>query len=308
EIDQTPNATDEEKAAAKAKVDEAVTTAKNAIDQATNNAGVDTAKTNGVDSINNVQPTVVKKDEAKTAIENAARAKKAEIDQTPNATDEEKVAAKAKVDEAVTTAKNAIDQATNNNGVDTAKTNGVDAINNVQPTVVKKDEAKTAIENAARAKKAEIDQMPNATDEEKAAAKAKVDEAVNNAKVSIDQAINNNGVDTAKTNGVDSINNVQPTVVKKDEAKTAIDKAAEAKKAEIDQTPNATDEEKAAAKAKVDEAVTTAKNAIDQATNNAGVDTAKTNGVDSINNVQPTVVKKDEAKTAIENAARAKKA
>ncbi|WP_142257385.1 SasC/FmtB family protein [Staphylococcus haemolyticus] len=308
EIDQTPNATDEEKATAKAKIDEAVNNEKASIDQATNNDGVDTAKTNGVDAINNVQPTVVKKDEAKTAIENAARAKKAEIDQTPNATDEEKATAKAKVDEAVTTAKNAIDQATNNNGVDTAKTNGVDAINNVQPTVVKKDEAKTAIENAARAKKAEIDQMPNATDEEKAAAKAKVDEAVNNAKVSIDQAINNNGVDTAKTNGVDSINNVQPTVVKKDEAKTAIDKAAEAKKAEIDQTPNATDEEKAAAKAKVDEAVTTAKNAIDQATNNAGVDTAKTNGVDSINNVQPTVVKKDEAKTAIENAARAKKA
>ena len=67
---------------------------------------------------------------------------KAEIDQTPNATDEEKAVAKAKVDEAVTTAKNAIDQATNNNGVDTAKTNGVDSINNVQPTVVKKDEAK----------------------------------------------------------------------------------------------------------------------------------------------------------------------
>ncbi|MDU9362393.1 DUF1542 domain-containing protein [Staphylococcus haemolyticus] len=308
EIDQTPNATDEEKAAAKAKVDEAVTTAKNAIDQATNNAGVDTAKTNGVDSINNVQPTVVKKDEAKTAIENAARAKKAEIDQTPNATDEEKAVAKAKVDEAVTTAKNAIDQATNNNGVDTAKTNGVDAINNVQPTVVKKDEAKTAIENAARAKKAEIDQMPNATDEEKVAAKAKVDEAVNNAKASIDQATNNDGVDTAKSNGLDSINNIQPTVVKKDEAKTAIDKAAEAKKAEIDQTPNATDEEKAAAKAKVDEAVTTAKNAIDQATNNDGVDTAKSNGLDSINNIQPTVVKKDEAKAAIDKAAEAKKA
>ncbi|MCT1687658.1 DUF1542 domain-containing protein [Staphylococcus haemolyticus] len=308
EIDQTPDATDEEKAAAKAKVDEAVNNAKASIDQATNNNGVDTAKSEGSDAINHVQPVVVKKDEAKTAIDKAAEAKKAEIDQTPNATDEEKVAAKAKVDEAVTTAKNAIDQATNNAGVDTAKSNGLDSINNIQPTVVKKDEAKTAIENAARAKKAEIDQMPNATDEEKAAAKAKVDEAVNNAKVSIDQAINNNGVDTAKTNGVDSINNVQPTVVKKDEAKTAIDKAAEAKKAEIDQTPNATDEEKAAAKAKVDEAVTTAKNAIDQATNNAGVDTAKTNGVDSINNVQPTVVKKDEAKAAIDKAAEAKKA
>ena len=76
--------------------------------------------------------------------------------------------------------------------------------------------SKTAIDKAAGAKKAEIDQTPDATDEEKAAAKAKVDEAVNNAKASIDQATNNNGVDTAKTNGVDAINNVQPTVVKKD--------------------------------------------------------------------------------------------
>ena len=115
-----------------------MTTAKNAIDQATNNAGVDTAKSNGVDSINNVQPTVVKKDEAKAVIDKAAEAKKAEIDQTPNATDEEKVAAKAKVDEAVTTAKNAIDQTTNNVGVDAAKESGVESINQVQPAVVKK--------------------------------------------------------------------------------------------------------------------------------------------------------------------------
>ena len=140
--------------------------------------------------------------------------------------------------------------------------------------------------------KAEIDQTPNATDEEKAAAKAKVDEAVTTAKNAIDQATNNDGVDTAKSNGLDSINNIQPTVVKKDEAKAAIDKAAEAKKAEIDQILNATDEEKSAAKAKVDEAVTTAKNAIDQTTNNVGVDAAKESGVESINQVQPAVVKK----------------
>ena len=50
----------------------------------------------------------------------------------------------------------------------------------------------------------------------------------------------------------------------------------EAKKAEIDQILNATDEEKAQSrKAKVDEAVTTAKNAIDQTTNNVGVDAKK---------------------------------
>ncbi|WP_180553727.1 SasC/FmtB family protein [Staphylococcus haemolyticus] len=308
EIDQTPNATEEEKAAAKAKVDEAANNAKASIDQATNNASVDNAKTNGVEAINHVQPTVVKKDEAKTAIDNAAQAKKAEIDQTLNATDEEKAEAKAKVDEAANNAKASIDQATNNASVDNAKTNGIEAINHVQPTVVKKDEAKAAIDKATEAKKVEIDQTPNATEEEKAAAKAKVDEAANNAKASIDQATNNASVDNAKTNGVEAINHVQPTVVKKDEAKAAIDKATEAKKAEIDQTLNATDEEKAEAKAKVDEAVNNAKASIDQATNNASVDTAKSNGIEAINHVQPTVVKKDEAKTAIDNAARTKKA
>ncbi|WP_257643881.1 DUF1542 domain-containing protein [Staphylococcus haemolyticus] len=50
-------------------------------------------------------------------------------------------------------------------------------------------------------------------------------------------------------------------------------------------------QKKEKAAAKVDEEVNSAKNAIDQATNNADVDTAKTNGVDSLNNVQPTVVK-----------------
>ena len=73
--------------------------------------------------------------------------------------------------------------------------------------------------------------------------KAKVDEAVNNAKASIDQVTNNEGVDTAKSNGLDSINNIQPTVVKKDEAKQRLIKRK--LKTEIDQTPNATDEEKA---------------------------------------------------------------
>ena len=76
------------------------------------------------------------------------------------------------------------------------------------------------------------------------AAKAKVDEAVNNAKASIDQATNNDGVDTAKSNGLDSINNIQPTVVKKTKQKQRLIKRRKLK-AEIDQTPNATDEEKA---------------------------------------------------------------
>ncbi|WP_270671845.1 DUF1542 domain-containing protein, partial [Staphylococcus hominis] len=43
-------------------------------------------------------------------------------------------------------AKSSIDQATNNQGVDDTKGHGIDLINHVQPTVVKKDEAKQAIQ------------------------------------------------------------------------------------------------------------------------------------------------------------------
>ena len=57
-----------------------------------------------------MQPTVVKKDK-QNSNRNAAKLK-SEIDQTPNATDEEKAVAKAKVDEAVTTAKNAMESTT----------------------------------------------------------------------------------------------------------------------------------------------------------------------------------------------------
>ena len=76
---------------------------KNAIDQATNNAGVDTAKSNGLDSINNIQPTVVKKDEAKTLIDKAAEAKKRKSTKHQTRQTKRRQERKAKVDEAVTT-------------------------------------------------------------------------------------------------------------------------------------------------------------------------------------------------------------
>ncbi|MEJ7427361.1 DUF1542 domain-containing protein, partial [Staphylococcus haemolyticus] len=251
--------------------DEAANNAKASIDQATNNASVDNAKTNGIEEINHVQPTVVKKDEAKAAIDKATEAKKAEIDQTPNATEEEKVAAKAKVDEAANNAKASIDQATNNASVDNAKTNGIEAINHVQPTVVKKDEAKTAIDNVAQAKKAEIDQTPNATDEEKAEAKAKVDEAVKIAKENIDKSLNNNEVDESLNKGELKIKNVQTTVIAKEKAIKHLMDIATKQKAKIDSNQFATDEEKSTAKHKIDQIINKAYAAIKKAKSNSEV-------------------------------------
>ena len=59
-----------------------------------------------------------------------------------------------------------------------------------------------------------IDQTPDATTEEKEAAKAKVDQAVTEAKAHINEAITNSDVDEAKTNGTTTINAIQPDVLK----------------------------------------------------------------------------------------------
>ncbi|MCE4949822.1 SasC/FmtB family protein [Staphylococcus hominis] len=300
-IDRTLDATTEEKEAAKAKVDQAVTEAKAHINEAINNSGVDEAKTNGTTTINAIQPEVIKKSEARQAIDDIARAKKEAIDQTPDATTEEKEAAKAKVDQAVTEAKGHINEAINNSGVDEAKTNGTTTINAIQPEVIKKSEARQAIDDIARAKKEAIDRTPDATTEEKEAAKAKVDQAVTEAKGHINEAINNSGIDETKTNGTTTINAIQPEIIKKSEARQAIDDIARAKKEAIDQTPDATTEEKEAAKAKVDQAVTEAKAHINEAITNSDVDEAKTNGTTAINAIQPDVLKKSEARQAIDN-------
>ena len=300
-IDQTPDATVEEKEAAIAKIDQEVTKAKEQIHQALKNENVDTAKTNGTNFINAIQPEITKKIKAREAIDEVARAKKEAIDRIQDATTEEKEAAKAKVDQAVTEAKGHINEAINNSGVDEAKTNGTTTINAIQPEVIKKSEARQAIDDIARAKKEAIDQTPDATTEEKEAAKAKVDQAVTEAKAHINEAINNSGVDEAKTNGTNTINAIQPDVLKKSEARQAIDDAARVKKEAIDQTPDATTEEKEAAKAKVDQAVTEAKAHINEAIINSDVDEAKTNGTNTINAIQPDVLKKSEARQAIDN-------
>ena len=123
------------------------------IDQATTNDQVDQGNNNGHTAITAIQPETVKKPEAKQAIDEVAKAKKDLIDQTPNATKEEKDAAKAKVDEEVTKAKKTIDQASTNSDVDQVKDKGTNGINSVVVEVLKKDEAKKAIDDLVKAKK-----------------------------------------------------------------------------------------------------------------------------------------------------------
>ena len=298
--------TDEEKTAAKADVKAKADAAKTAIDNATTNDAVEQAKTAGTTSVDLVTPTAQAKPAAKKAIDDALKAKEAEIDANNDLTAEEKAKAKEDAKAKADAAKTAIDNATTNDAVDQAKSIGIAEVTSVNPDAVAKPAAKQAIDEALKAKNAEIDSRPDLTEEEKTAAKADAKAKADSAKQAIDSATTNESVAQAKTNGATSVNSVNPVAVKKPEAKKAIDEALKAKNDEIDSRPDLTDEEKTAAKADAKAKADTAKEAIDSATTNESVAQAKTNGATSVESVNPIAEAKPAAKQAIDDALKAK--
>ncbi|WP_113898056.1 DUF1542 domain-containing protein [Limosilactobacillus reuteri] len=295
------NLTDEEKAALKQKVTEAQNAADQAIDNATTNAAVTEAQTNGVNAINGIEVTTsTAKEAAKQAVAEAADAKNNAID-TSNLTDEEKAALKQKVTEAQNAADQAIDNATTNAAVTEAQTNGVNAINGIEVnTSTAKEAAKKAVAEAADAKNAAID-ASNLTNEEKAALKQKVTEAQNTADQAIDNATTNAAVTEAKDNGISAIDHIEvpTTSANKEKAITDLNTAVESAKKAIDQDSNLTNEEKQAAKDQIDSDATKAQEAINNAKTNDDVKKAVDAGTLAID--------KDVANAAIDNAVAGKK-
>ncbi|NQH35530.1 DUF1542 domain-containing protein [Streptococcus suis] len=174
-IDANDNLTPEEKAAAKAAVDAEVAKANDAIDAATKADEVETATLAG--------EKAVAKEELKAAAEDAKKA----IDANPNLSDAEKQAAKDAVDASAAAANKAIDGSTSSVEVQAAKDKGNAAIAENVLDAAKQGAKNKLMEEADKAKAA-IDANPNLTPEEKAAAKAEIDKAVEEAIISINGA------------------------------------------------------------------------------------------------------------------------
>jgi len=283
--------------------------AKEEITNATTNDAVIEAQNNGVTAIDDIKvPTEsAVKEAAKKAVADAATAKNNAIDAS-NLTDEEKAALKQKVTDAQNAADQAIDKATTDAAVTEAQTNGVNAINGIEVTTsTAKEAAKKVVAEAATAKNNAID-ASNLTAEEKAALKQKVTEAQDSADQAIDKATTDAAVTEAQTNGVNAINGIEVTTsTAKEAAKKVVADAATAKNNAIDAS-NLTAEEKAALKQKVTEAQKAADQAIDNATTDAAVTEAQTNGVTTIDDIKvPTEsAVKEAAKQAVADAATAK--
>ena len=305
-IDANNDLTDEEKTAAKADAKAKADAAKQAIDNATTNAAVEQAKNDGATSVDSVTPTPVAKPAAKKAIDDALKAKNDAIDANNDLTDEEKTAAKADAKAKADAAKQAIDKATTNEGVDQAKANGTTEVNNVTPTPVAKPAAKKAIEDALKAKEAEIDTRDDLTAEEKIAAKEEARAKAEAAKQAVDKATTNADVENSKTIGVADVNSLNQVAVKKPEAKKAIEAALEKKIEEIDARDDLTTEEKTAAKAEVENKANEAKDAIDAADTDIKVDVNSVSGLSDVNSFSPEAAKKPAAKQAIDDALKAK--
>ena len=242
------------------------------------------------------------------AVEKAAEAQIAAINNTPNATDAEKTAAIAKVnaDKEKALAEIAKPEVTTKEAVDAAKTAGTGEIAKVNP--VAKEAAKKAIDDALKAKEAEIAGRDDLTNEEKDAAKAEAKKLADAQLAEIAKqpdvaatpeaaATAQTAVDGAKDKGVADVTAVNPAATKKPEAKKAIDDALKAKEAAIDARTDLTDDEKKAAKDAAKDAADKAKEAIDAAPSNAEVDKAKEAGTGEIAKVNP--VAKEAAKKAV---------
>ncbi|HDA7025585.1 TPA: LPXTG-anchored repetitive surface protein SasC [Staphylococcus aureus] len=303
-INATPDATEDEIQDA---LNQLATDETDAIDNVTNattNADVETAKNNGINTIEAVVPQVTHKKAARDAINQATATKRQQINSNREATQEEKNAALNELTQATNYALEQINQATTNADVDNAKGDGLNAINPIAPVTVVKQAARDAVSHDAQQHIAEINANPDATQEERQAAIDKVNAAVTAANTNILNTNTNADVEQVKTNEIQGIQAITPATKVKTDAKNAIDKSAEKQHNTIFNNNDATLEEQQAAQQLLDQAVATAKQNINAADTNQEVAQAKDQGTQNIVVIQPATQVKTDARNVVNDKAR----
>lgn len=300
-INATPGATKEERDEAIAQVNTLLNRVINDINTSSTTPMVEALRDAAINDLGNIQPHVTKKQEAIAILNQLAIDKKQDINQNINATTEEKEAAINEVDTQLADALNHIDQADTNAQVDEAQQNGTAAINNIQEQIVKKPDARNEINQHYNDKLSQINQTPDATTDEKAAAIQLLDEQKKQALEAINQAQTNNDVDQAKEQAIQNIDAVQVDVVVKPDARHSLESAKNAQQQVINATPDATVEEINTALQKLNQIFNQANNAINHAQTNQQVTDAIQQSIEMIHNTLPETTVKTNASNNIEN-------
>ena len=233
----------------------------------------------------NGQPT--NKEAAKAAVEAALAEKAKAIEANDKLSDAEKQAAKDEAKKAADEAKKAIEAATDQAGVDAKATEGTKAVEAVNP--VGKEKAKAAVDAALAEKEKAIEANDKLSDAEKQAAKAEAKKAADEAKKAIEAATDQTGVDAKATEGTKAVEAVNP--VGKEKAKAEVEGELAKKLAELENSTDLTDAEKATTKTRVLDEAKKAIEAIEKATTQEEVEQAIRNFVYHISAV---VLEKEE--------------
>ena len=280
--------TPEQKVAAKAKVAEEANKAITTIDKATTEDDVTTAK--------NSAKLAIAKELAKAELEAAKAIKEKAIAGNDKLSDDEKQAVKEQIKNIVDKAKKAIDTATEQSTVDTAKTTAKEGIDALNP--VGKDKAKEAIDSALSAKETAIDSNDKLSDVEKSEAKEAVKKAAEDAKKAIDKATTQAEVEEKLSAGLKAISDVTP--IAKAKAIEEIKKAKKAKEEAIDANSQLLDEEKDELKEKIAEEAKKAIEKIIAATTESHVTLETNSGKEEISKVKNEENYKEKAKKDVQ--------
>lgn len=302
QIEQTPNASQQEINDAKQEVDAALNQAKTNIDQSSTNEYVDNAVKEGKAKINAVKTFSEYKKDALAKIADAYNAKVNEADNSNASTSSEIAEAKQKLAELKQTADQNVNQATSKDDIEVQIHNDLDNINDYTIPTGKKESATTDLYAYADQKKNNILADTNATQDEKQQAIKQVDQNVQTALESINNGVDNSDVDDTLTQGKATIDAVQVDATVKPKANQAIDAKAQETKESIDQSDQLTAEEKTAALATIKQITDQAKQGITDATTTAEVEKAKAQGLEAFDNIQIDSTEKQKAIEELETA------
>ncbi|HFE4597166.1 TPA: LPXTG-anchored DUF1542 repeat protein FmtB [Staphylococcus aureus] len=302
QIEQTPNASQQEINDAKQEVDTELNQAKTNVDQSSTNEYVDNAVKEGKAKINAVKTFSEYKKDALAKIEDAYNAKVNEADNSNASTSSEIAEAKQKLAELKQTADQNVNQATSKDDIEVQIHNDLDNINDYTITTGKKESATTDLYAYADQKKNNISADTNATQDEKQQAIKQVDQNVQTALENINNGVDNGDVDDALTQGKAAIDTIQVDATVKPKANQAIEAKAEDTKESIDHSDQLTAEEKTEALAMIKQITDQAKQGITDATTTAEVEKAKAQGLEAFDNIQIDSTEKQKVIEELETA------
>lgn len=298
-IRNTLDTTQDERDVAIDTLNKIVNTIKNDIAQNKTNAEVDRTETDGNDNIKVILPKVQVKPAARQSVGVKAEAQNALIDQSDLSTEEERLAAKHLVEQALNQAIDQINHADKTAQVNQDSIYAQNIISKIKPATTVKATALQQIQNIATNKINLIKANNEATDEEQNIAIAQVEKELIKAKQQIASAVTNADVAYLLHDEKNEIREIEPVINRKASAREQLTTLFNDKKQAIEANIQATVEERNSILAQLQNIYDTAIGQIDQDRSNAQVDKTASLNLQTIHDLDVHPIKKPDAEKTI---------